>query len=119
MVNRFASITLVIALMLTLGGTSAFANTFSDPPAKSKDAETPPESGPASGNKTKPPEKLKADILGLITATKAGKVTPRPGSQFPSSKRNNLSTGAKIAIVAVIVVVIVAAVGVHKVRNAL
>ena len=118
MINRLASFTLVIALLLTLGGTSAFASTFSDPPDKSKALETPPESSPVTKTRTEPSEKLRADMLKLVAAAKAGKVTPRPGPQIPTGKGNNLSKRAKIAIVAVIALVVVALIITHQIRNA-
>jgi hypothetical protein len=47
-------------------------------------------------------EKLRADVQRLVADTKAGKIKV-PAQQFPqSTNRNNMSTGAKIAIVAII-----------------
>ena len=40
-------------------------------------------------------------MLKLVAAAKAGKVAPRP-QQFPNTRKNNLSTGAKIGIAAAI-----------------
>jgi len=51
---------------------------------------------------TKSNEKLRADLQRLVANAKAGKLK-MPAQQFPqSTHRNNLSTGAKIGIVAAI-----------------
>ena len=60
--------------------------------------------------------KVRADMAKLVADAKAGKVAPRT-TQFPQPQRNNLSTGAKIAIVAGIVLVVVAIIAIHSVRN--
>ena len=71
-------------------------------------ADDPKPSGPANSSEAKPASekatanpntKLKRDMKSLVDAAKAGKVAPRP-QQFPNTHRNNLSTGAKIGIVA-------------------
>lgn len=41
-------------------------------------------------------------MLKLVADAKSGKVAPHSAPQFPRSQRNNLSTGAKIGIVAAI-----------------
>ena len=47
-------------------------------------------------------EKLRADVQRLVSDAKAGKLKV-PAQQFPApTQRNNMSTGAKIAIVAII-----------------
>ena len=47
-------------------------------------------------------EKLRADVQRLVADAKAGKLKV-PAEQFPQpTHRNNMSTGAKIAIVAII-----------------
>jgi len=52
-----------------------------------------------------------------VDDAKAGKVAPRSGPQLPRSQRNNLSTGAKIGIVAAIAGVIFVLIVVHQVTN--
>jgi hypothetical protein len=44
-------------------------------------------------------EKLRADVQRLVSDAKAGKLK-MPAQQFPAPQRNNLSTGAKIGIIA-------------------
>jgi hypothetical protein len=70
--------------------------------------------GKTAGNTSEPPaksaqptktevrknEKLRADISRLTADAKAGKISPRSPSPFQPTHRNNLSKGAKIAIVA-------------------
>lgn len=49
--------------------------------------------------KSQAQEKLKADVTKLLADAKAGKLKV-PAQHFPQPKRNNLSTGAKIGIIA-------------------
>ena len=65
---------------------------------------------------SEPNAKVRSDMAKLVADAKAGKVAPRT-SQFPQPQRNNLSKGAKIAIVAGIVVVVLAIIVVHEVNN--
>jgi hypothetical protein len=58
---------------------------------------TKPTDQPAAPKKSEP--KLKAGMQKLLSDARAGKVAPKP-QQFPNTKRNNLSTGAKIGIAA-------------------
>ncbi len=113
MLRKFASFVLVTALVYTLGGASAFADTTSDHESKSKVAATSSEPGTAAGNEANPNEKLRADVRKLVSDAKAGKVTPPAKSQIQPAKSNNWSTGTKIAVgvgvaVAVIVVILIA-----------
>jgi len=55
-------------------------------------------SAPAKTEK-KSDQKLKADMSKLVDDARAGKVAPKP-QHFPNTHRNNLSTGAKIGIIA-------------------
>ena len=100
--NRLASLVVVVAITFSLGGTSAFANAASDPKTPAGETKTSKASAPAAKDETKAEDRLKVDVLKLVADAKAGKVAPRGGSQFPNTKRNNLSTGAKIGIVAAI-----------------
>ncbi len=113
MLKRFASAALVAALVLSLGGTSAFADTAPQPDNKSGEAAARAGTGTEAGKEAQPNEKLKADILKLVADAKAGKTGmafPRP--QQPP-QRNSLSKGQKIAIgVGIAVAVIVVAVAV-------
>ena len=117
MFNRFASLALVVALLCTLAGTSAFAATPSIPETPPKVVKTLWESVPAKKNETKPNEKLRSDMLKLVGATKAGKATAPAGFQTQPTRASNLSRTAKIAIVAGIVVVVFAVIVVHAFNN--
>jgi hypothetical protein len=113
MLNKFASVVLITALVYTLGGSSAFASNPSQLDTKPAMAETRSESGAATKKETQPNEKLKADMVKLVADAKAGKVAPAERPQIQPAKSNNLSKGAKIAIgvgiaVAVVAVVLIA-----------
>ena len=112
MKNKLGSLVALLAMMLSLGGSSAFANT----PSGSND--TAAEKAVASSAKTdrKAEEKLKSNVLKLVAEAKAGKVAPR-APQFPNSTRNNLSTGAKIGIVAGIAGLIFVLIVIHQVNS--
>lgn len=113
MLNKFASLAVVIALVCPLGGTSAFANTPSDSDAKSKLVASPSKVGGTAKNEAKPNEKLRADMLKLVADAAAGKVKLAARPQIQPAKSNDLSKGAKIAIgvgIAIAVIVVVVAV---------
>lgn len=62
---------------------------------------------------SKEKDKLKTDVTKLVADAKAGKLKV-PGPQFPQPQRNNLSTGAKIGIIAAIAgAIVLIAVVVH------
>lgn len=86
------SVATVVALVCCLCGASTFAKTGSDP-------KEPLQKPPAPVEKKQADEKLKRDIANLVADAKAGKLK-LPAQQFPQPRRNNLSTGAKIAIIA-------------------
>lgn len=90
MIKKCISLATVIALVCCFCGVSAYAN-GTDPKPIVKTA-TPAEKSQAQ-------EKLKADVTKLVADAKAGKLKV-PAQHFPQPKRNNLSTGAKIGIIA-------------------
>jgi hypothetical protein len=92
MIKKLVSLATVVALVGCFCATSAYARTGSDPKEPEVKSATPAE-------KTQAQEKLKADVTKLVADAKAGKLKV-PAQHFPQPKRNNLSTGAKIAIVA-------------------
>ncbi|MCA1602521.1 MAG: hypothetical protein LC776_13050 [Acidobacteria bacterium] len=113
MLNKFASFVLVIALVSTLGGSSAFANSPTKPDAKRNVADVLGETELgeteiSDKNKVQPNEKLKADMVKLVADAKAGKVAPAERPQIQPAKSNNLSKGAKIAIGVVIAIAVIA-----------
>ena len=84
---------LVAALVLACCLCATPANGRSGSDSKEPAAKTPPV------EKTQANEKLKADVTKLVADAKAGKLK-MPAQHFPQPKRNNLSTGAKVAIIA-------------------
>lgn len=107
MFKKLSAVTVVIALVCTLGGISAFANTPSDPEVKLK-AETSSTSTDASKKEAQPNAGLKTGMDKLITEAKAGKVAPAARPQIQPAKSNSLSKGAKIAIGVGIAVLVIA-----------
>jgi len=111
--NKFASVVLITALIYTLGGSSAFASNPSQPDTKLAMAKTRSEFGAATKKEAQPNERLRADMVKLVADAKAGKVAPAERPQIQPAKSNNLSKGTKIAIgvgiaVAVVAVVLIA-----------
>ena len=94
MIRRILSFGVVVSLTCCLCGISAFGRTGSDSNEPVNTTSAPPK------NEVKPNNKLKADVLKLTADAKAGKISPRSPSPFQPRQRNNLSKGAKIAIVA-------------------
>lgn len=92
--KRIAAGGIVCFLICCLSGTSTFAGSSSDPKEPKIKSET-------AAEKTQAQEKLKADVTKLVSDAKAGKLK-MPAQQFPQPQRNNLSTGAKIGIIAAI-----------------
>ena len=93
-------------LICFLPGTSSYARSSSDPKEPKIKSET-------AAEKTQAQEKLKADMTKLVSDAKAGKLK-MPAQQFPQPTRNNLSTGAKIGIIAAIAgAIVLIAVVVH------
>ena len=91
MTKKFISFATTVALLCCFCGISAYAN-GPDPKAPTVKTAMPAEKSQAQ-------EKLKADVTKLVADAKAGKLKV-PAQQFPQPKRNNLSTGAKIGIIA-------------------
>ena len=94
MTKRLVSLITAFALACCLCGTSVYASSGSD-------AKEPTEKSAPPVEKKQPKEKLKADVTKMVADAKAGKLK-MPAQQFPQPQRNNLSTGAKIGIIAAI-----------------
>ena len=92
MIKKAISVAVVFVLVVCFSCASVLANNDSD--SKKTVDKTPP-----AAAKTEANEKLKADVAKLVAEAKAGKLKV-PAQHFPQPKRNNLSTGAKVAIVA-------------------
>ena len=108
MIKKFISFATVVALVCCFCGTSVYAN-GTDPKVLTVKTATPAEKSQAQ-------EKLKADMTKLVADAKAGKLK-MPAQSFPQPKRNNLSTGAKIGIIAAIAGTIVAIVILNHVTS--
>ena len=93
MIKKLISLATVVALVCCFCGTSVYAS-GTDPKEPTLKTATPAEKSQAQ-------EKLKADVTKLVADAKAGKLKV-PAQHFPQPKRNNLSTGAKIGIIAAI-----------------
>ena len=106
MLKKSVPVALAIALVCSVCGKAVSASP-SDPEIKVKTADG--STAPADGKKdTRSGDKLKRDVLKMVSDAKAGK-TSMPGPQI-QPKRNNLSKGQKIAIgvgIAAAVVVLV------------
>lgn len=113
MLNKIASLILVVALVTALAATATFASASSNVTSKTDRPEAPLPLISAPTDKPSTNEGLRTDMLRLIANARAGKVAPRERSQIQPAKRNNLSKGTKIAIgvgiaVAVVAVVLIA-----------
>ena len=110
MLKRFVPVVLAIALVCSVCGKSVSARA-SDPQIKVKTAEA-STATTDSEKRVRSDEKLKQDVLKMVADAKAGKTSiPNPQTQ---PKRNNLSKGQKIAIVAGIAAAVVVLVLVYR-----
>ena len=109
MIKKLFSLATVIALVFCFCATSTYAGSGADLKEPEVKSATPAE-------KTQAQEKLKADVTKLVADAKAGKLKV-PAQQFPQTQRNNLSTGAKIGIIAAIAGIIVAIVIINHVTS--
>ena len=91
--KRLISCATVVALVCCFCGVSVYAN--------GTDPKEPPVKTVTPAEKNQAQEKLKANVTKLVADAKAGKLNV-PVQHFPQPKRNNLSTGAKIGIIAAI-----------------
>ncbi len=106
MSRKLTSAATVVALLCCLFGTSTYARAGSD-------SKEPLEKSAPPVEKKQPNEKLKADVTKLVADAKTGKLK-MPAQHFPQPTRNNLSTGAKIGIIAAIAgAIVLIAVVVH------
>ena len=110
---RLTSLAVVVAMILSFGGFSAFAHDVSDVKTPVAEPSTSSKSATSAKDEARKNE-LRGDVLKLVNDAKAGRVVPRSGPQFPRSQRNNLSTGAKIGIAAAIAGAIVLIIVFHE-----
>lgn len=110
MLNKLSSAGLLMALLFSIGGTSAFARNSSGTDPKSE-VTTPAD--PANSTKdAKSREKLRGAMDQLVTEAKAGRLHLAERPQIQPAKSNSLSKTTKIAIgvgiaVAVIAIIVI------------
>lgn len=112
MINRSASLALVIALVFTIGTSAVRADMPKNPDTSGNAVATLPADPTLEKKEAKPDEKLRAGLNKLVADTKAGKGKLSAPSQFKPARGNNLSKGQKIAIgvgiaAAVVMVIVV------------
>ncbi|HEV7744547.1 MAG TPA: hypothetical protein VGO56_06105 [Pyrinomonadaceae bacterium] len=113
MFKKLASVILIAAIACTIGGTSAFAASTSDPSVKDDPANIPAEVPEKKAPRAN--EQLKTNMLKLVADAKAGRVRLPAKSQIQPGTSNNLSKGKKIAIgVGIAVVVVAVIVFIHE-----
>lgn len=113
---KFLSLVIMMAMLSSVGGISVFARPATDPKSVVEGPKASPNSIPPAKEQAPGAGKLKGDMLKLVGDAKAGKVAPRT-QQFPNTKRNNLSTGAKIGIAAAIGGLIFALIVISKLNS--
>lgn len=113
MIQRLTSLTLAIALVCTVGGTSALAGTPTNTHVTGDVVETPPAS-PSPANELQVNEKLRAGFSKLVADAKAGKVALAARPQIKTRRNKNLSDGVKVAIGVGIAVALVILVVTHE-----
>jgi hypothetical protein len=118
MINKFASLALVIALVSALGGSSVVANSPTNPGAIENVTVVLREIEISEKNRVHPNERLKSDMDNLIAEAKAGKVAPAERPQIQPAKSNNLSKGTKIAIGVGIAIAVIAVIVIVKADKA-
>ena len=113
---RLLSIAIAVAVISSASGMSVFARAANDIGTSSDETKVLPDKTSAAKEKGRDNPKLKGDMQKLLADAKAGKVAPRP-QQLPNGGRHNLSTAAKIGIVAAIAGIIFAIIVVHQVND--
>ena len=115
MFKTFASLALVVTLICSLGGASAFAQTSLQPAAKSNRVNDSSDSSSAGKKEAQQGGELKADIQKLVADARAGQRLLVTDPQNQSGQSNSLSKTTKIAIgVGVALVVILIIVVIHE-----
>jgi hypothetical protein len=103
-IRRLTASMLAALILCALCATSASANTPTGAGAKPEDARSQSAPDAGVGKNAKAGEKLKADVSKAIADAREGRSgTTTPPRQQQPQQSNNLSTGQKIAIAAVVV----------------
>jgi len=107
--NKLASLTLAVALLTSVCGTSVFANSSTSINSNKDRSVTRVRFVRIDSNDSRLNDKLRVNILKLVADAKAGKMAPAERPQIQTAKSNNFSKRTKIAIgVGIAVAVIVA-----------
>jgi hypothetical protein len=112
---RLLSIAIAVVMISTASGMSVFARTANDTGPSGVETKVSPDKTASTKEKGRE-TKLKGDMQKLLADAKAGKVAPRP-QRLPDGGRHNLSTGAKIGIIAAIAGAIFAIIVIHQVNS--
>ena len=98
MLNKLASLTLAVALLASLCGTSGFANSSTSINSNKDRSVRRLRFVRSDSNDSRINDKLRVNILKLVSDAKAGKIAPAERPQIQPAKSNNLSKRTKIAI---------------------
>ena len=118
MLNKLTSATLVTALFIGLGGTSAFAGTSSMSRANLDGANATSDVPEKKEAQSHP--QLKIKMQKLVADAREGKIAPTAKSDIQPARSSNWSTGTKVAVgvgIAAAVVAIVVIVHAKKSQN--
>jgi hypothetical protein len=112
MLKKLASLSVVAALICTLGGVRAFAQSLSSLEGKSARLSEAPVTGDGLKTEAQPKQGLKADIAKLVADARAGKGLTIVDPQSQPAQSNSLSKTTKIALavgigLAIVLVIIV------------
>ena len=111
MLKKLSSASLIIALLLSIGGASAFASSLEDKP------ETASLPTNAAKTKTESSRKLRVAMEQLVVEAEAGKLSNAEPSQIQPAKSNSLSKKTKIAIGVGIAAAVIAIIVINHERN--
>lgn len=117
MFKTFASLALVVTMVCSLGGASAFAQTSPQPTAKSSRISELPDSSAAGKKEAQSSKGLKDDVQQLIADAKAGRKLSIIDPQTQPKQSNSLSKTTKIALVVGIAVVVILIIVVIHAKN--
>ena len=114
MLKQLSSASLIIALLLSIGGTSALARN-SSPDGAEPDAVT--MSRNSGVTKAEPSKKLRGAMDQLVTEAKAGRLNLAERPQIQPAQSNGLSTKTKVLIGAAIAATVIAIIVIKHERD--
>ena len=112
MFKKLAASMLIAAIVITLGGSSAFAGKLSEPAGT-----TPAPTSDQNRTKSESSQKLRSAMDNLVSDTKAGKINIAERPQMQPAKSNNLSTTTKVLIGVGIAVAVIAIIVINHDRD--